>query len=82
MAFTVTMEKPSGHYYHVTLRCEGIKEPTINFKLPAWTPGYYQLLNFAKNVENFKALDAAGNDIACNKPALTAGRYKVPKLIQ
>ena len=63
MLYTVSMEKPASHYYHVTLRCEGIKEQALNFKMPAWTPGYYQLLNYAKNVAHFKASDAAGNDI-------------------
>lgn len=63
MSYTVSMEKPASHYFHVTLRCEGIKEQILNLKMPAWTPGYYQLLNFAKNVENFKAVNGEGKDI-------------------
>ena len=63
MAFTVSMEDPHTHYYHVSLRCEGFTEETQNFKLPVWTPGYYRIMDYAKNVLNFKAEDGSGNPL-------------------
>ena len=63
MAFTVSMEDPHTHYYHVVLRCEGLKGETQNFKLPAWTPGYYWIMDYAKNVLNFEAADGTGNPL-------------------
>jgi predicted metalloprotease with PDZ domain len=67
MSFTVSMQNPGSHYFHVILQCTGIAADTLNLKMPAWSPGYYQLLNYAKNVEHFKAMDAAGNNISCQK---------------
>jgi predicted metalloprotease with PDZ domain len=61
MAITVSMEDPHTHYYHVALRCEGFTGETQDFKLPAWTPGYYRIMDYAKNVLNFKAEDSNGN---------------------
>jgi predicted metalloprotease with PDZ domain len=63
MRFTVSMEQPSNHYFHVEFRCEGIREQTMNFKMPAWTPGYYMILDLAKYVINFQAEDDQGNNL-------------------
>lgn len=67
MAFTVSMENPAEHRFHVTLKCEGVSGENLNFKLPAWTPGYYQLLNFADNVENFSVTDENKNELPWEK---------------
>lgn len=61
LTYTVTMENPEWHYFHAELNCTGIKKDSIDFKMPVWTPGYYQRLDFAKNIEGFKPTDAAGN---------------------
>lgn len=76
MAFTVSMEKPSTHYYHVVFRCEGIKGNTQDFKMPAWTPGYYWIMDFARNVLNFRAENGAGNPLAWEKTAKNTWRVK------
>ncbi|HEU5292138.1 MAG TPA: PDZ domain-containing protein [Cyclobacteriaceae bacterium] len=67
MSFTVSMENPAEHRFHVTLTCEGVAGENLNFKLPAWTPGYYQLLNFADNIENFTVADGNNNDLPWEK---------------
>ncbi len=82
MAFTVSMERPSEHYFHVILRCEGIKAPgpnvgALDFKLPAWSPGYYRIMDYAKNVLNFRAEDGAGRALAWEKTAKNTWRVKV-----
>jgi predicted metalloprotease with PDZ domain len=56
MMFKIGMEDPATHYYHVELRCEGYNKAKLNFKLPAWTPGYYWIMDFAKNVIRFNAV--------------------------
>jgi len=63
MSFTVTMKKPHTHYYHVVFRCRGLAGDTYNFKLPVWTPGYYLIMDYPKNVLNFKAEDGKGNPL-------------------
>jgi predicted metalloprotease with PDZ domain len=75
MSFTVSMDRPDTHYYHVEFRCEGLKGETLDFKMPAWTPGYYGLMNYAKSVENFKAADGAENPLKWEKT--TANTWRV-----
>ncbi|AOM76404.1 M61 family metallopeptidase [Pedobacter steynii] len=65
--FKVNMEDPQSHYYHVELRCEGFVKDKLNFKLPAWTPGYYWIMNFAKNVVRFKAETGSGKKLDWEK---------------
>ena len=64
MTFLVSMEQPSTHYYHVILKWEGVHVESIDFKLPSWTPGYYWIMNFAKNVVNFNVNSERGNLLA------------------
>ena len=67
LKFKVSMEDPASHYYHVELRCEGFAKEKMNFKLPAWTPGYYWVMDFAKNVIRFNAQSSSGEKLGWNK---------------
>lgn len=55
MQYTVSMPNPESHYFHVELNCSGWKEEMIDFKMPNWMPGYYQMMNYSKMAENFVA---------------------------
>lgn len=79
MSFTVSMEDPASHYYHVVFRYEGVKDEELDFKMPAWTPGYYRILDFAKNVVRFKAQDGLGNELAWEKTSKNTWRVKTGK---
>jgi len=59
--FTVSMENPAAHYFHVSFRCSNLKTDSLKLYMPAWSPGYYQLLNYAKNVERFSVVNENGN---------------------
>jgi predicted metalloprotease with PDZ domain len=75
LAYTVSMDDPEWHVFQVKLNCKGIKKEFLDFKMPVWTPGYYQRLDFAKNVESFGAADAAGNPLKWEK--LSANTWRV-----
>jgi predicted metalloprotease with PDZ domain len=60
MAFTVSMPRPASHYFHITFRCEGLKGAVQDFEMPAWMPGFYKVLDYEKNVTNFRVADGAG----------------------
>ncbi|MDF2190473.1 hypothetical protein [Paraflavitalea sp. CAU 1676] len=64
LRFTVSMEQPATHYFHVELQCSGIKGDATEFKMPVWTPGYYQRMDYAKNVEHFTVKNAKGDTLA------------------
>jgi len=59
MDYTVT-SLTTTHYFHVQLQTGSWNQDTINFKMPKWTPGYYQLLNYGNAVENVVAKDDNG----------------------
>src|ERR1043166_411659 len=59
--FEVSMDQPASHIFHVTMNCTGLNGDSIDVKMPVWSPGYYQRLDFANNVENFQATNASGN---------------------
>lgn len=65
--FTVSMPQPATHYFHVELQCSEVKGDATEFRMPVWTPGYYQRLDFAKNVEGFTVKNAKGDTIAWEK---------------
>lgn len=68
------MEAPSSHQFHLTLKCTNLHQAIADFKMPAWMPGYYQILDYAKNVSNFHAKDATGNELSWSKTALNTWR--------
>ena len=63
------MDNPEWHFFHVQLSCKGIKKEFIDFKMPAWTPGYYQKMDYAKNLEQLKATDETGKELKWEKTA-------------
>ncbi len=67
MAFTVSMPQPSNHTYHVTFRCEGLHGELQDFKMPQWSPGYYGIENYARNVSNFHARGVGGHELGWEK---------------
>ena len=69
VTFSVSMENPNNHYYHVNMYYNGAVTPVVNFKLPSWTPGYYLILDYAKNVISFKAESGNGNPLKWKKSA-------------
>ena len=76
MAFTVSMDQPNTHYYHVEFRCDGLKGDAQDFKMPVWMPGMYVIQDYAKNVVNFKAVDGAGRPLAFAKTAKNVWHVK------
>jgi predicted metalloprotease with PDZ domain len=50
--YKVSFSDPSIHYYHIELNCSGWMEDTIVFKMPKWMPGYYQIMDYGREVDN------------------------------
>ena len=76
MSFTVSMAQPTMHLFHVAFRCDGLKGETQDFKMPVWTPGYYVIMDYPKNVVSFRAEDGAGRALAWEKTAKNVWRVK------
>ena len=67
LVYTVKMDNPEWHFFHVQLSCKGLKQEFIDFKMPAWTPGYYQKMDYGKNLEQLKATDETGKELKWEK---------------
>ncbi len=65
-AFTVSLA-PAARSFHVNLRCDGLTGEFQDLKMPAWMPGYYRILDYEKNVSNFRATDATGHVLPWEK---------------
>lgn len=61
--YTVSMENPNQHYFHVTCAYSGFTEEDITFRLPVWTPGYYMIMDYPKYVVGFEAFDSEGRKL-------------------
>jgi len=59
--YTVSIESVEGQLFHVTTDVKNINEPRLELSLPTWTPGWYTVENYFKNVLRFKVTDAKGN---------------------
>ena len=69
MHFTVAIDNPAEQIYQVTLQCDGIKKDWLDFKIPVWMPGYYQLLDYADNIVDFQVKDKNGSAVKWEKAA-------------
>ena len=79
ISFEVTMERPATHRYHVMVSYSSPHKEVIEFKMPAWTPGYYQLMNYASQVDNVSATDEAGNHLSWTKTGSHTWQVKIKK---
>jgi len=76
LSLTVSMERPTSHYYHVVLRADGLQGEAQDFKMPVWTPGYYRIMDYAKFVKDFHAADGGGRTLAFEKTAKNTWRVR------
>jgi predicted metalloprotease with PDZ domain len=66
--YSVFASDPSLHIYHIELYCSGWITDTVNFRMPKWMPGYYQVMDYAKDVQNFSSTDKAGKKFMVKTP--------------
>lgn len=64
LEYTVEVSSIPEKLFHVTTEIRNIKEPRLNLSLPIWTPGWYTVENYAKNILRFKVSDSKGQPVA------------------
>lgn len=65
--FTVSMKQPQSHYLQLQMECHGLQGPSLDFKMPVWTPGYYKIMDHARHVFNLQAADSHGRSLHVHK---------------
>src|SRR5258708_1943955 len=61
--YTVSVASVEEQLFHVTTDIKNVNEPRLDLALPTWTPGWYTVENYFKNVLRFKITDSKGNRI-------------------
>ena len=59
--YTVSIASVEAQLFHVVTDVKNINESRIDLSLPTWTPGWYTVENYFKNVLRFAVTDAKGN---------------------
>lgn len=65
--YRVTFEKPFTHYCEVEISIVNIKQDSVIFSLPVWTPGSYLIREFARNVDRVIATGVDGKELLTEK---------------
>ncbi len=76
MHYLLSSADPASHYIDVECHLMlGAGQPTVEFQLPAWRPGRYELQHFAKNVQRFAVFDGQSKPLPFRK--VTKDRWLV-----
>jgi len=62
--YTVEVRDTTAHLFHVTATFSNLRQPRLDVALPIWTPGWYTLEYYARNVRRFMVTDGAGTRLA------------------
>jgi predicted metalloprotease with PDZ domain len=65
--YRVSMDDAANHNFRVTMTLEGVTGDSIMLKMPVWTPGYYWIQNYPKNLSRLEIRNAAGETCAFRK---------------
>ena len=50
--YTVKVADIPGQLFHVTTDIRNINQPSLELSLPVWSPGWYVIENYAKNISS------------------------------
>jgi predicted metalloprotease with PDZ domain len=66
LKYSLSLQNPTAHLLHVELTVQA-RDKHIDFSLPAWAPGSYVIMNYAKYLQEFSARNAAGQALPWEK---------------
>jgi predicted metalloprotease with PDZ domain len=68
IVYTIKVPAPESHIAELTATVPTGGRPSIDLMLPVWSPGFYSLGDYARNVQDFAARTADGRDLTVEKP--------------
>jgi predicted metalloprotease with PDZ domain len=66
--YHLRLARPTTHLVEVEIDAGKVTTPALDFVMPAWSPGRYAIYNFAKNVQEFRAIGAQGRALKWTQP--------------
>jgi predicted metalloprotease with PDZ domain len=61
--YTVKVADIPGQLFHVTTDIRNINQPSFDLSLPVWSPGWYVIENYAKNISRFRVSEPGGREL-------------------
>ena len=65
--YTISYSHPHRHFVDFQLSTKTLGKETMQFQLPAWRPGRYELADFAQNIQKWAAFDQDNNRLSFKK---------------
>lgn len=65
--YSASFSEPEKHYVDIELHIQNVKTTETHFLLPVWSPGYYEILDFPKNIVDFKVTSPTNQPISWHK---------------
>ncbi|HZT59576.1 MAG TPA: hypothetical protein VFA21_13280 [Pyrinomonadaceae bacterium] len=76
ISYTITPPQPSTHLFYVRVDVSGLAGVAhVDFQMPRWSPGRYAVFDFAKNVQEARALGPCDKGERCGSKS-----YEVERL--
>jgi predicted metalloprotease with PDZ domain len=67
LKYGLAFEHPNTHLMDVTVQAVDLQGATVEFAMPDWAPGSYNIENYAANIQCFRAAAADGKQLAWRK---------------
>lgn len=80
LQYEVAMPDPASHLFEMTLHCHLESLPTLDLKLPVWTPGSYLVREYAKHLQDFSATDTQGQPLSWQKISKNHWQVQMPDI--
>ncbi|HEU4391013.1 MAG TPA: hypothetical protein VFV34_24620, partial [Blastocatellia bacterium] len=64
ISYTVKVASTQEQLFHVTTEIKNIRQPQLDLSLPVWTPGWYTIEDYGKNILRFRITDSKNNPVA------------------
>ncbi|HSZ25558.1 MAG TPA: hypothetical protein VK766_07575 [Cytophagaceae bacterium] len=65
--YSISYTNPLTHLVTIEILIKNINSSSLEFQLPAWRPGRYELQNYAANIKNFSVADQNGKRLSFAK---------------
>ena len=66
-SYTISIPDPASESYQVEMTINGLQQKSLVLKMPKWMPGYYQIMDYAKDVNALTAKDENGKTLTINQ---------------
>lgn len=69
LVYQIAMPQPQTHLFEAILVVSNWDSEVLDVKMPVWTPGSYLVREYAKQLQNFEAVDSRGRKLTSTKIA-------------